>query len=772
MSSTTWPVLSHYDSNHLKEIAMPVGGIGTGFFALSGIGELIDWQLMSRPHRHWRPRYANLALRTKSIENGKDRVLLRVLEGSIDRLLGDDSGSPTILAGVPRFRNVSFEAAYPYGRCLLSDDDTPVSVQIEGFNPLIPHATDDSSLPMGLLSVTIKNLTDQPLEASVTMLLTNFIGTDGIVSDLKDNITEKASAGAWKGIQFSKNRSDKTPQNGTMTILSDADDVRIARRWPFRHLPWGGEALGIIDELLEKGYIPDDEPDKACPPSTDRTWDSSITAMGYLQPAEERKFQFLVTWHFPYRYIAENSWQFAGDSSQGLYTNYYATQFTNSTQAAEQIIPRLEQLYGQTAEFVRSVVEGDAPQSLKEAAIYNLTGLRTHTSFRLSDGVFYGFEGCNSNSGCCHGSCTHVWNYEESTVNLFPDLHRSMLNSHIDHGTTPAGAQKFRLTLPLNKATWHGAAADGQMGLIVRVYEQYLQDLHNHPAPGKEDVGLAWLERVYPTVKSMIKFAWVPNGWDADKDGVMEGAQHNTYDVEFFGPNPMCTVWYLAALNSISHMADAVGDAGFARECETLWKEGSAWVDNNLYNGKYYIQKYIKPSPKVAEFTVLDEEYKRERPRFQTEQGCLVDQLVGQYKANRCSLGNLLDEGHIRTTLKAIFDNNYRPSLRDHYNNLRTYATADEGGTLICTFNGVERPDYPLPYWSECMTGLEYQFAALLLDYGFQEEGVKVVKTARDRHTGANRNPFNEPECGSYYARAMAGWALLDAWENSKTKTA
>ena len=50
---TDWPILSRYDEAHLKEIAMPMGGIGTGFFALGGRGQLTDWQLMSRPHRGW-----------------------------------------------------------------------------------------------------------------------------------------------------------------------------------------------------------------------------------------------------------------------------------------------------------------------------------------------------------------------------------------------------------------------------------------------------------------------------------------------------------------------------------------------------------------------------------------------------------------------------------------------------------------------------------------------------------------------------------------------
>ncbi len=160
----------------------------------------------------------------------------------------------------------------------------------------------------------------------------------------------------------------------------------------------------------------------------------------------------------------------------------------------------------------------------------------------------------------------------------------------------------------------------------------------------------------------------------------------------------------------------------------------------------------------------VGDEWRSPNPRFQAGNGCLIDQLVGQYKANRAGLGDLLDRYHIHTALEYIFRYNFRAHMRDHYNNMRTFATGDESGTLICTWSPGDRPEQPIPYWGECMTGFEYQFAALLLDYGLQKEAEVVVKAVRDRHNGANRNPFNEPECGSYYARSMASWALLERW--------
>ena len=65
----------------------------------------------------------------------------------------------------------------------------------------------------------------------------------------------------------------------------------------------------------------------------------------------------------------------------------------------------------------------------------------------------------------------------------------------------------------------------------------------------------ALLRKLWPAARRALEFAWIPGGWDANRDGVMEGVQHNTYDVEFCGPNPLCGVWDLWALRAAGEMA-------------------------------------------------------------------------------------------------------------------------------------------------------------------------------------------------------------------------
>ena len=64
-------------------------------------------------------------------------------------------------------------------------------------------------------------------------------------------------------------------------------------------------------------------------------------------------------------------------------------------------------------------------------------------------------------------------------------------------------------------------------------------------------------------------------------------------------------------------------------------------------------------------------------------------------------------------------------------------------------------------YADEVWTGIEYQVAAHLVYEGHVAEGLAVVRGVRDRYDGRRRNPWNEVECGSHYARALASWSVL-----------
>ena len=148
-------------------------------------------------------------------------------------------------------------------------------------------------------------------------------------------------------------------------------------------------------------------------------------------------------------------------------------------------------------------------------------------------------------------------------------------------------------------------------------------------------------------------------------------------------------------------------------------------------------------------------------PKYQYGTGCLADQLLGQYLAHVTGLGYVLDSSHVKRAMHSIFKNNFKPSMVSWANVQRTYAVNDEAGLVLCTWPRGDRPSLPFPYCDEVWTGFEYQVAASLIYNDLVDEGLKVVKAARDRYNGLHRNPWDEEECGHHYARAMSSWALL-----------
>jgi uncharacterized protein (DUF608 family) len=469
---------------------------------------------------------------------------------------------------------------------------------------------------------------------------------------------------------------------------------------------------------------------------------------------------FLLAWHFPNRQTwtpntDQNPEGSERDACQpNLIGNYYATQYQDAWSVVELVAPTLSDLEAETIRFVRAVCDSDLPNVVKEAALFNLSTLRSQTCFRTKDGRFFGWEGCSDTQGCCPGSCTHVWNYEQATAFLFGDLARSMREVEFAHATRDDGLMSFRVHLPLGRAANQGlAAADGQMGCLLKLYRDW-------QLSGDDEM----LRRLWPNARKALEFCWVEGGWDADCDGVMEGCQHNTMDVEYYGPNPQMGTWYLGALRAAEEMARYLGEEPFADKCRSLFGRGSIWIDDHLFNGDYYEHQILPPGETTVVAAGLRAGMGADtltEPELQLGAGCLVDQLVGQYMAHVCGLGYLLNQDNVRKTLQSIMAYNFKNGFFDHFNQMRSFVLGDESGLLMATYPRGHRPKRPFPYYNEVMTGFEYSTAVHMLYEGLNEGGLKCIQAIRDRYDGRKRNPFDEAECGHHYARAMASWAAV-----------
>jgi hypothetical protein len=245
--------------------------------------------------------------------------------------------------------------------------------------------------------------------------------------------------------------------------------------------------------------------------------------------------------------------------------------------------------------------------------------------------------------------------------------------------------------------------------------------------------------------------------------------------MERFGPSSWLQSFYLAALKAASEMADYLGDTEKASLYRSVFEKGKLWSDQNLFNGEYFIQKVDLSDKSIVERfegsgnSLHDQNTvsaywndERKEIKYQIGEGCEIDQMCGQWHANVLGLGDIFDKEKIRVACLNLYKNNYKSTMRGFTNPWRIFALNDEASTIICDYpEGKYKPYIPIPYCEESMHGFEYQAAGLLISEGFIDQGLDIVRAVRGRYNGKNRNPWNEIECGSNYARSMASFALI-----------
>ena len=203
-------------------------------------------------------------------------------------------------------------------------------------------------------------------------------------------------------------------------------------------------------------------------------------------------------------------------------------------------------------------------------------------------------------------------------------------------------------------------------------------------------------------------------------------------------------------------------------------------MEEQLFNGEYFQQKVEYRDLRDTSFARMIDEVnesstemqkllRREGPKYQYGNGCLSDGVIGAWMARIYGIETPLDREKVRKTLQAIFNHNFKADLSQHANAQRPgYAMGHEPGVLLCTWPRGGKPTLPFVYSDEVWTGIEYQVASHLMCMGRVKEGLEVVRTCRARYDGGVRNPFDEYECGHWYARAMSSYALLFALSGAR----
>jgi len=744
-----------WQDDYLNQVAFPLGGMGAGMICLEGTGALSHVSLRHEPEVFNEP-YIFSALTIKT-QNGD---VTKVLEGPVPKrkifgapMTANGGGATTY--GLPRFSSSEFSANFPFATVDFESEKIPLKASICAWSPFIPLDSDNSSLPCSALEFSFENPTNEAIEAVYSFSAANFM-------KINDSKGEAKVEKIQNGFVLAQSPSKEQPwDEGYFCAMTDDPSVKINPAWfrggwsDSRTMNWKDIAKGACADNDEIG-------------ESEQSGGGTLSVPFKAKAKSRKTIRIMLCWHVPEsnlrvgREPGEESCCCDKEKDLPKYKPWYSTKFKGINETVKYWRENYDKLREQSLHFSQCLSSSNLPKEAMEAICANLTILKSPTVLRQADGRLWCWEGCCDSRGCCHGTCTHVWNYAQALPHLFPDLERGLRQTEFNENQDKRGHQTFRASLPI-RPTSHKthAAADGQLGGIMKIYREW-----------RICDDIEWLKEIWPKVIKSLDYCI--ETWDPEQNGVLLEPHHNTYDIEFWGADGMCSSFYLGALKATGLMGNTLGYE--VKLYDKLYQKGKKYLEEKLFNGEYFIQNIQwenlrAPSP--AEFKGLCENtknyspealelLKKEGPKYQYGSGCLSDGIVGAWLAEMCGLGAILDKEKIKSHLLSVYKYNLKLDLSDHVNPQRpTYAIGKEGGLLTCSWPKGGRLSIPFPYSEEVFTGIEYQVASHLTLMGCGKEALDIVRTARERYDGRVRNPFNEYECGHWYARAMSSYGLI-----------
>ncbi len=715
------------NSSNFEYIGMPIGGIAAGQVYLGGDGKLWFWDIFNNKRARdvkiveaYQYPYKRSSSNDKARNYIEQGFAIQVTSESLTKMRTLDRDG---------FSNIEFSGQYPLGFVSYNDYNCPVSVKLEAFSPFIPLDLESSIYPATIFNYTITNNSKHTVSAKLVGWLENPVCIDSrtstrgqlrnqIISTPKMKVILCDAATERSDAENEKIAFDKRPDIGSIALAILNENKKA------------GNTFSRTDSNLPVQIFSGDETNSANKPF--EAGEQLIGSLGkefVLKPAEKTDVTFILNWYFPNLYLEEFGEKLLGRS--------YGRRFSSALEVAENLGLNYKNLAEQTRLWHRTWYDSTLPHWFLDRTFLNTSILATNTCYIFGDGRFYGSEG----NYCCPGTCTHVWGYVQAMGRLFPHLERK-LREHVDFNPAISfdsqnGRICFRGEFDRNDAV------DGQSGIVLRTYLAHQMSEND-----------SFLRKNYDAVKKAMNF--LIETYDSDKDGILVGGQHNTLDAKWYGRITWLSLYYGAALRAAGAMAVETGDREYARYVHDIADRGRTYIENKLFNGEYFIQE---PDPNHPDSPG-------------TFKGCDYDQLLGQSWAYQVGLGRILDGTKVTTALDHLWRYNFTADVgpyREKFKEGRWYAMPGEGGLIGCTwpYGGEEALQHGdrffAGYLNECMNGFEYAAASLMMWHDMTFRALALTRSIHERYDGSKRNPFNEVECGSHYARSMASYGIFTA---------
>ncbi|MBZ5514928.1 MAG: glucosylceramidase [Acidobacteriia bacterium] len=734
---------------------VPLGGFGSGSIGRTYRGDFARWHLKTGVHKY-QSIASNVFAAFEQSEGGPPQaVVLRA--GKPEGAVALSAWNWSYPTGAGKYYALFPKAWFDY-----ESPAFPVHLTCEQFSPVLPNNYKETSYPVGVFVWHAKNTSDKPAKVSVLFSWTNMVGwfsefngylNLGLGSGTynKPQWEKLAPGGMMRGLVFDRVRSGpaETDADGQFAIAALEDpDVKISYQTTFDVT---SDGASVWNTFAQDGTLHD----------LPHNWLSSgvnpvggaIAVTFTLAAGAAKDVPMVLAWDFPIVQFG------AGRRWYKRYTAFFGTSGSAAWRIARTGLQNWRQWSKAIDEWQRPIVADAAKPLWYRGMLFN-------ELYYLADGGTFwenGEVGKPATGPHHHFSYLECFDYPfYSTLDVrfyaswallkfWPDLEKEEMRQFAD--TVPLDYQQYHQigwdkSIALRKAAGAlphdlGAPIEDPLRRVnqygyqnVTVWKDLnskfvLQVYRDFALTGGKD--LEFLRATWPAVKSSLDYL---KKFDTKGDGLPqnEGIPDQTYDTwRMRGTSAYCGSLWLASLKAAVRMAAKVGDPEAGKEYQTWYDKAQPNFVKELWNGEYF--NYDTESP-----------YKS---------NVMADQLVGQWYANLCGLGEIVPHKMTRKALATVFKLNV---LGFEKGEMGAVNGINADGTLIKDNEQTE----------EVWAGTTLALASFLKSEGMLDEAYKTVWGVHNVVYVKKGYWFRTPEAWDHagnfraelYMRPQAIWAM------------
>ena len=748
------PIVETYAASSRVRSGIAMGGIGTGSIEIRKDGNFYNWSIFNNYPLGTGPIFSLSEMPNKStdqsflfflvryqVEGEKPQLKLLQLNNSLQ-----EGGLEGIIYYYPWMSGVDkiqYSARFPFSNFIFSDAEMPFDVEMEAFSPFIPHDVKNSSLPGAYFNFKIKSKIAKKVDVMLLGTLRNLVGYDKITKAFESKlINDKDYKFFIHSVSGIDEKHDTYGQMGMGAV--GGDEVSYYLGWEHKH-PYYEKLLvenklANIDDTKNRNFkIEGKIIGRLSGSDNDQRCFSSIAISKSLNANSEFSSTFFVNWNFPNRYgsvnekdkktLADREKQdyAVGQKQTKIIGHYYSNSFENIESLAAYFANKNISLSNQSHQFVNDMYSSDLDQFVLDQVNSQLNTFITSSTFTKS-GQYGIREGLTASKSWGPNSTSDVALYgSPMIIALFPELQKSMMRTHAKL-QTKEGEINHGLGYDLDynqNGTW---GVYERVDLVPDYIQMVLRDyLWSNDKQ--------FIKEMWPSVVKGIDYILIKRDTNGDQMPDMNGIMCSYDNFPMYGLASYIQSQWIVALRMAAVVAGDMGDKTLAKKYAEIATKGSKLMETKLWNGSYYN---------------LSNDYTGNKG---IDNGCLTDQLIGQWVADNAGMGYIFDKNNVQKSLKSILDKSFMDN--SFLRNCSWPATPD--------LFPIHTSDLWVDQANTPWTGVELAFASFLIYENMVEDGLKVIKGVDDRYRKAGLY-FDHQEFGGHYFRPMAAWSIMNAF--------